>query len=204
MKLCPTSHYLDAEKKECLPCAFSCYGCKGPADTIGEKGCTDCNSALVDNDNSFTVLKCILWNNTCPPGYFHDVVNLKDHPLKGRDVCKKCHDECDECNGSGNSLSHGCIKCKNFYSKNSNRCVKNCSIYNEHLKVGSNVIFIFYFKYSKPNFFENQYQKFLLIFLHLCKNLLHFCKIHTIVNISIKNYVSLITNNKNSLGFNLL
>ncbi|CAF0744980.1 unnamed protein product [Brachionus calyciflorus] len=135
---CPITHYSDPIKKTCMPCASSCYGCRGPEEIINDNGCIDCNSALVDNDDSNTILKCIL-RTSCPEGFVQDLVKLNNHPLQGRIVCRKCHTECDGCVSSGSILNHNCIKCKNFFSNKTNECVNNCSIHNEYLKIGTNV-----------------------------------------------------------------
>lgn len=59
--------------------------------------------------------------------------NLKTHPLKGKHVCRKCNDECDECYENGVKLNTQCKKCKNLYSNSTGECVKNCTSHNEYL-----------------------------------------------------------------------
>lgn len=143
LKQCPLTHYADKVTRQCLPCAESCYSCNGPEETISENGCVDCNSALVDNDSAYTILKCALREN-CPEGFIPDVIKTKNHPLKGRIVCRKCNNECDGCVESGVLLNQNCIKCKHFHSNTTNECVNSCSIYNEYIKNGTNVSFFFF------------------------------------------------------------
>ena len=56
---CLSSHYPDNTAKVCRECDSSCYGCTGPRNTISPGGCTNCNSALVDNDAAYSVIKCV-------------------------------------------------------------------------------------------------------------------------------------------------
>lgn len=139
LKQCPSTHYPDELTHQCLPCAESCFSCNGPEETLSKNGCVDCTSALVDNDNSYTVLKCMI-REQCPYGFFRDIIKMTSHPLKDRVVCRKCHNECDGCIENGALLNSSCIKCKNFYSNKNNLCVNNCSIHNEYFKDGTNVI----------------------------------------------------------------
>lgn len=95
-----------------------------------------CNSALIDNDPAYSVLKCVLRDEfMCSEGYFLNIVpeNLKFHPLKGKTVCRKCNKECDGCYANGVRLNENCIRCKNYWSNSTNECVNNCSTYNEYL-----------------------------------------------------------------------
>jgi L1 cell adhesion molecule len=139
---CPSSHYFDAKSNVCLPCHESCFGCTGPKDTIEPGGCTKCASALVQNDDDYTIVKCILRETyECNNNYFLDLVppNLKSHPLVGKTVCRECNNECDNCYQNGAHLNTECEKCKNYYSKASNKCVSNCSLNNEYEEPGTKV-----------------------------------------------------------------
>lgn len=111
-------------------------------DLITENGCKSCNSALVDNDNLFTIQKCIIKEGfNCTGDYFWNLVpeNLKSHPLRGKTVCRKCHKECDSCFANGAALKQQCYMCKNLHSNSTNECVSNCSSHNEYLQTGTKV-----------------------------------------------------------------
>lgn len=56
---CISTYYPDESSRKCLECDQSCYGCTGPLNTMGPGGCTSCYSALVNNDNGFSIIKCI-------------------------------------------------------------------------------------------------------------------------------------------------
>jgi epidermal growth factor receptor len=140
---CPITHYTDADTKLCLPCDENCFGCSGPRNTIAPDGCIRCSSALVNNDHSYTIVKCIQKDEfNCSDDHFFDLVpvNLKNHPLKGKTVCRQCHDECDGCYKNGPLLNTQCAACKNFYSKSTNECVGDCFYHNEYLQAGTNVM----------------------------------------------------------------
>ncbi len=136
---CPISHYSDStdpENKICLPCYKDCYGCTGPKDYITAGGCTKCHSALVNNDQSYTILKCIEKETyDCTNNEFSVLVPsyMQTHPLKGKNVCRKCNNECEECFDNGVKLNTQCKKCKNFYSNSTGECVRNCSNHKEYL-----------------------------------------------------------------------
>ena len=140
---CPLLTYSDPVSKECLPCYKDCYECTGPKETIGPGGCTKCSNALVSNDAAYSIVKCIAKEvDTCGDNHFIKVVpeNLKTHPLKGKRVCRKCDDECDNCYDNGVQLHTQCEKCRNFYSVASNECVSNCSMQrNEYAESGKQV-----------------------------------------------------------------
>ncbi len=63
---------------------------------------------------------------------------LRDHPLRGKRVCRKCHSECRYCYNDG---SMNCYECNNLLSSNGS-CVSQCNKANEYLnetlKVSSN------------------------------------------------------------------
>ena len=149
---CPMTHYNDRVNKLCLPCYSDCFGCTGPGKTIEPNGCTKCSSAIVDNDPSYTIIKCILLEEfDCTNDHFIDHVPLylANHPLRGKAVCRKCKDECNECHKFGDSYVAGdqlkseCKKCKYFLSKSTNRCVFNCTAHNEYIQPNTEVSMIF-------------------------------------------------------------
>lgn len=138
---CPITHY--AKNQYCLPCDESCFGCTGPRNVIAYDGCIRCSSALVDNDPVYTVLKCIIREEfNCTGDYFWDLVpsNLKNHPLKGKAVCRRCHKECDGCFKNGAFLNTQCERCMNYYSKSTNECVNDCANHNQYLEDNTKVI----------------------------------------------------------------
>jgi hypothetical protein len=65
--------------------------------------------------------------------------SLKNHPLKGKEVCRKCHNECDECFENGAKLEAQCKKCKNYFSNSTGECVKNCTFEDEYLELNTKV-----------------------------------------------------------------
>jgi hypothetical protein len=140
---CPITHYSNgnsSEHRACLPCYKDCYGCTGPKDTIGVDGCVKCHSALVNNDASYSILKCIDRESyNCTENTFWDLVpeNLKEHKLRGKTVCRKCNSECDNCYKNGAAFGTECEKCLNLYSKSNGQCVANCSSTNEYLEAGT-------------------------------------------------------------------
>jgi hypothetical protein len=143
---CPITHYHDKANKLCLPCYRDCFGCTGPNKTIEPNGCTKCSSALVDNDAAYSVLKCtILDEFECGSGHYIDVVSLPNHPLRGKDVCRKCKSECNDCYKDGDIFikddptKSECKACRNFLSKTTNRCVFNCTTHNEYIEPNTKV-----------------------------------------------------------------
>lgn len=140
---CLSTHYPDAASGKCLECNTSCYGCTGPSDTIGPGGCTSCNSALVNNDASYSVIRCIDRNEfNCSASDGAPILvppDLSSHPMRGKTVCRKCNSECDGCLAKGTILGEGCKKCRNFYSRSMNECVSNCSKNNEYFEKDTNV-----------------------------------------------------------------
>jgi len=119
-----------------LPCHKDCYGCSGPNNTITKGGCSQCSSALVENDANYSVIKCIEKDTyLCLDKEFSIIVpeTLSNHPLRGKQVCRKCHDQCDGCYENGVKLLTQCKKCKNYFSNLTGNCVQNCSSATEYL-----------------------------------------------------------------------
>ena len=123
--------------RTCLPCFENCYGCTGPREVIAPDGCTRCASALVDSDHAYSILQCIQRDEfNCSTDHFYDLVPpyLKTHPLRGKAVCRKCHQECENCFQNGAMLHTQCERCRHYYSKSTNECVNDCSYHNEYLE----------------------------------------------------------------------
>ena len=143
MVSCPKTHYADRNNSgECLPCNPDCDSCVGPENKISPNGCVTCSSALVKNDPAVTIIRCIDQSTyNCTGNMFWDTVKIK-HPMKNKKVCRLCHDECDGCKDNGNVLGHGCDRCKNYYSKSTNKCVSEC-FENEYLNTTTKVNALF-------------------------------------------------------------
>lgn len=136
---CPISHYVNpANGRECLPCYKDCYGCTGPKDTLTVGGCSQCSSAIVGNDADYSVLKCVereALNCSLGQNEFPMLVpEALEHPLRGKKVCRKCHDQCDGCIDNGVRLGTQCRQCRNYLSDYTGECVKNCSFDREYLQ----------------------------------------------------------------------
>ena len=140
---CPKTHFENAKLKRCDPCHKDCYGCSGSGDHLGASGCSRCASGLVKNDVAYSVIKCIERRDVqnCSNDELYMLVpeSLRSHPLRGKPVCRKCHNECLGCYENGAKLNSQCKACRNFYSNASSECVKNCSIINEFLEPDTKV-----------------------------------------------------------------
>ena len=158
----------ETSKEECLPCNESCNSCNGPSDILGNGGCNECISAIVDNDSDYSIKRCIRpekynctlitdSNNKIEYYYWTTVPrNLTSHPLRGELVCRKCHSECKGCFTDGSSLNDNCKECRNNYSESTNKCVGECSKTNEYFDKGRNVReFIKYLVIKSLNFISS-------------------------------------------------
>lgn len=113
---CPSTKF--EENGECKHCHPNCVdGCTGPRNTVGAGGCNSCEIVIM-NDNA-TVKTCLHKNDSCPDGYFLEIIfspqeqkNLKS--LSGKGICRKCHPRCEKCTGYGfhNSVCKQCAKYK--------------------------------------------------------------------------------------------
>jgi hypothetical protein len=131
-------------------------------------GYNSISSALVDNDDDYSIIRWIQLNDfNCTSiadstgnydYYFWDTVPewLIKHPLRNRTVCRKCHHECIGCFSNGYRLYENCKECRNFYSNSTNQCVNQCSN-NEYLIQSSKVNInnnIYYIQFVfEPSFF---------------------------------------------------
>ena len=96
----------------------------------------------VNNDPGYSIIECIDKNNyNCVDNEFSVLVpeSLRSHPLRGKKVCRKCHNECDNCFENGAKLDTQCKRCRNFYSNATGECVRNCSANSEYLEPGTKV-----------------------------------------------------------------
>ena len=108
---CPRASYTTAEG-ECRDCHASCEGgCRGPANTLGPRGCNSCAFALVSAE--LEVVRCLQLTESCPDGYFYEWVGAaaggRLAALAGKAVCRPCHPLCRQCLGYG--LQEGVCLC---------------------------------------------------------------------------------------------
>lgn len=115
---------------------FNLNSCLGPENSVSPNGCITCNKAIVDNDDAYTIIKCI-GDIDCELGYYLTIVpKLRPHLLQNKLVCRKCHNECVNCYGDGSS---NCYSCQNYNSSRNNQCVTSCSPTEEFLDTQANV-----------------------------------------------------------------
>lgn len=124
---CPLTHYSTETNNRCMPCFSECEGCRGPEHVISPQGCIKCVSAIVDNDDMYTTLKCS-GERTCEDGFYPRIVpaTIKNHPHQNQTVCRKCHPECITCYGEGATNCYECIGLRSL-KNNIQQCVFNCS-----------------------------------------------------------------------------
>ncbi|XP_063410960.1 epidermal growth factor receptor-like isoform X3 [Mytilus trossulus] len=125
LKQCPEMFYPDQDKI-CQKCNDYCdEGCTGLSPTVMIGGCNSCNIGIEQtNQRGDTIITCMDPNEeSCPIGFYRHTVSQsnKDNPLAGKTVCKRCHEMCTDCTGSG---SAHCITCK--YLKQFDYCVDKC------------------------------------------------------------------------------
>lgn len=100
------------------PGSFVCKGCddscEGNCTGEGPKGCLECASGYVKNEEEGCkdVDECSENSTICTSGKFCD-------NTPGSFVCRSCHSACETCIGEG---SRGCTKCNAGYQMTENEC----------------------------------------------------------------------------------
>ncbi|XP_019866868.2 epidermal growth factor receptor isoform X2 [Aethina tumida] len=122
---CPTNKYNNSGI--CEQCPSICIdGCTGPNPTVGLGGCRSCHLAVLNLNG--TVNNCLYKNDSCPDGYYMELVTsqTQEHliPLMGKNICRKCHPRCKKCTSYGFHTSV-CQQCTLY--KKGEQCEDECT-----------------------------------------------------------------------------
>ena len=112
----PLRTYIDKEKKEVLPCYYSCENCTGSMYS-SKHNCLRCIDKYFFIDDFET--NCLSEGNQ-PLNYYLNTTNSDDIRFK------KCYQLCRTCSSYGDSSNHNCDSCISPYIIATGSVTKNC------------------------------------------------------------------------------